>query len=165
MCFWLNCLHQVVDKTKNITEIPEWFAGSRLNYAENLLRCKDSNKTAIIECGTCVYVCVYACGCVCIRMCVRMWMRVYTYVCVCINNHIYIARGIFYVYIAIDWTWTEIKSYTYPQILVEFNLKYNVNLYILLNLENTLVTLSYLVIVFLRWRSRPQENIFSRVTR
>ena len=39
-----------MDKTKNITEIPEWFSGSRLNYAENLLRYKD-NKMAIIECG------------------------------------------------------------------------------------------------------------------
>lgn len=48
-----SCVPQVVDKTKNITEIPEWFRGSRLNYAENLLRCKD-NKTAIIECGMCL---------------------------------------------------------------------------------------------------------------
>ena len=36
--------------SKNITKIPEWFSGSRLNYAENLLQCKDK-KTAIIECG------------------------------------------------------------------------------------------------------------------
>ena len=46
--FWL--FSQVVDKAKNVTEIPEWFSGSRLNYAENLLRYKDG-KTAIIECG------------------------------------------------------------------------------------------------------------------
>ena len=39
-----------MDKAKNITEIPEWFSGSRLSYAENLLRYKD-NKMAIIECG------------------------------------------------------------------------------------------------------------------
>lgn len=32
---------EVVDKTKNISEIPEWFAGSRLNFAENLLRYRD----------------------------------------------------------------------------------------------------------------------------
>ena len=32
---------QVVDKTKNIAEIPEWFAGSKLNYAENLLKYRD----------------------------------------------------------------------------------------------------------------------------
>ena len=50
---------QVVDKGKNITEIPEWFSGSRLNYAENLLRCKD-NKTAIIECGESVVIVVDA---------------------------------------------------------------------------------------------------------
>ena len=40
----------MVDISKNIAEIPEWFCGSRLNYAENLLRYKD-NRTAIIECG------------------------------------------------------------------------------------------------------------------
>ena len=45
-----NFLLQVVDTSKNITEIPEWFRGSRLNYAENLLRYNDK-KTAIIECG------------------------------------------------------------------------------------------------------------------
>lgn len=48
-----------MDKTKKITDIPEWFSGSRLNYAENLLRYKDS-KTAIIECGVCVFVCVHS---------------------------------------------------------------------------------------------------------
>jgi len=31
-------------------EVPEWFHGSRLNYAENLLQYKDQ-RTAIIECG------------------------------------------------------------------------------------------------------------------
>ncbi|XP_033627620.1 acetoacetyl-CoA synthetase-like [Asterias rubens] len=31
----------VVDKDKGIAEIPEWFSGSRLNYAENLLRYTD----------------------------------------------------------------------------------------------------------------------------
>lgn len=32
---------EVVDKSKGIAEIPEWFPGSRLNYAENLLRFRD----------------------------------------------------------------------------------------------------------------------------
>ena len=35
---------------KRMNEIPEWFKGSRLNFAENLLRC-DKDKVAIIECG------------------------------------------------------------------------------------------------------------------
>jgi hypothetical protein len=34
-------LLQVVDESKSITDIPEWFHGSRLNYAENLLRFRD----------------------------------------------------------------------------------------------------------------------------
>ncbi|XP_064620174.1 acetoacetyl-CoA synthetase-like [Lineus longissimus] len=32
---------QVVDENKRIDEVPEWFHGSRLNYAENMLRCDD----------------------------------------------------------------------------------------------------------------------------
>lgn len=32
---------EVIDKTKGIAEIPEWFPGSLLNYAENLLRFRD----------------------------------------------------------------------------------------------------------------------------
>lgn len=32
---------QVIDKTKGIADIPEWFSGSRLNFAENLLKYKD----------------------------------------------------------------------------------------------------------------------------
>ncbi|CAH1801308.1 unnamed protein product [Owenia fusiformis] len=32
---------QVIDKNANISEIPRWFTGSRLNYAENLLRWND----------------------------------------------------------------------------------------------------------------------------
>lgn len=31
----------VVDSTKNISDIPKWFKGARLNYAENLLRYQD----------------------------------------------------------------------------------------------------------------------------
>ena len=59
-------LSQVVDNTKNIAEIPEWFSGSRLNYAENLLRYKD-NKTAIIECGMCSLVSSPLCICIVFR--------------------------------------------------------------------------------------------------
>jgi len=32
---------EVIDKTKSIADIPEWFAGSQLNYAENILRHRD----------------------------------------------------------------------------------------------------------------------------
>ena len=82
-----------MDKTKNITEIPEWFAGSRLNYAENLLRCKDSNKTAIIECGMCVYV--YVCVCVCAYACVCI------HACVCVLTIIYTLLEASFMYICI----------------------------------------------------------------
>ncbi|XP_038056888.1 acetoacetyl-CoA synthetase-like [Patiria miniata] len=39
---------QVVDREKNISDIPEWFAGSRLNFAENLLRYTDE-RVALYE--------------------------------------------------------------------------------------------------------------------
>lgn len=41
------CLFQVVDTSKSIADIPEWFKGSRLNYAENLLKHKDNDKIAL----------------------------------------------------------------------------------------------------------------------
>eukprot|EP00121_Abeoforma_whisleri_P007921 Awhi_evm1s7248 len=41
---------QVVDKSKNISEIPEWFHGARLNYAEQALRWDDDG-VAIISTG------------------------------------------------------------------------------------------------------------------
>lgn len=37
---------QVIDKELNIADIPTWFSGARLNFAENLLRCEE-NKVAI----------------------------------------------------------------------------------------------------------------------
>lgn len=40
-----------MDITKNITEIPEWFKGCQLNYAENLLEDKDDNSIAMITHG------------------------------------------------------------------------------------------------------------------
>lgn len=38
---------QVVDTSKGVADVPEWFRGSRLNYAENLLRHKDPDKAAL----------------------------------------------------------------------------------------------------------------------
>ena len=36
----------VINMSKRIDEIPKWFEGAKLNYAENLLRYPDDNKTA-----------------------------------------------------------------------------------------------------------------------
>ncbi|XP_014664881.1 PREDICTED: acetoacetyl-CoA synthetase-like [Priapulus caudatus] len=41
---------KVVDTSKNISEIPEWFEGARLNYAENLLK-HDGNRVAVYSTG------------------------------------------------------------------------------------------------------------------
>ncbi|XP_038646222.1 acetoacetyl-CoA synthetase [Scyliorhinus canicula] len=38
---------EVIDRTKGIADVPEWFRGSRLNYAENLLKHKDDDKVAL----------------------------------------------------------------------------------------------------------------------
>ncbi|XP_076853959.1 LOW QUALITY PROTEIN: acetoacetyl-CoA synthetase [Brachyhypopomus gauderio] len=38
---------EVVDVSKRISDVPEWFKGSRLNYAENLLQHKDQDKIAL----------------------------------------------------------------------------------------------------------------------
>ncbi|XP_072658254.1 acetoacetyl-CoA synthetase isoform X1 [Canis lupus baileyi] len=38
---------EVVDMTKGIADIPEWFKGSRLNYAENLLQHKENDRVAL----------------------------------------------------------------------------------------------------------------------
>ncbi|XP_060049255.1 acetoacetyl-CoA synthetase isoform X2 [Erinaceus europaeus] len=38
---------EVVDISKGIADVPEWFRGSRLNYAENLLKHKDNDKVAL----------------------------------------------------------------------------------------------------------------------
>ena len=42
---------EVVDTSKNIAEILEWFHGCRMNYAENLLKHQGGGKTAIITYG------------------------------------------------------------------------------------------------------------------
>ena len=34
-----------------MSEIPEWFSGCWLNYAENLLKHPDDSKVAFITCG------------------------------------------------------------------------------------------------------------------
>ncbi|KAM9822957.1 acetoacetyl-CoA synthetase [Syngnathus typhle] len=39
--------HQVVDTSKRISDVPEWFSGARLNYAENLLKHADEDKVAL----------------------------------------------------------------------------------------------------------------------
>ncbi|XP_069476222.1 acetoacetyl-CoA synthetase isoform X2 [Ambystoma mexicanum] len=43
-----SCLYdEVVDRSMGIEKAPEWFKGSRLNYAENLLKHKENDKVAI----------------------------------------------------------------------------------------------------------------------
>ena len=36
----------VINMSQKINEIPKWFEGAKLNYAENLLRYPDDNKIA-----------------------------------------------------------------------------------------------------------------------
>ncbi|XP_073322818.1 acetoacetyl-CoA synthetase [Pagrus major] len=38
---------EVVDVSKRISDVPEWFKGARLNYAENLLKHADQDKVAL----------------------------------------------------------------------------------------------------------------------
>ncbi|XP_033828943.1 acetoacetyl-CoA synthetase [Periophthalmus magnuspinnatus] len=38
---------EVVDTSKKISDVPEWFRGARLNYAENLLKHADQDKVAL----------------------------------------------------------------------------------------------------------------------
>lgn len=38
---------QVVDVSKRISDVPEWFKGTRLNYAENLLKHAHQDKVAL----------------------------------------------------------------------------------------------------------------------
>lgn len=40
-------VYQVVDTSKRISDVPEWFKGARLNYAENLLKHPDQDKVAL----------------------------------------------------------------------------------------------------------------------
>ncbi|XP_015666194.1 acetoacetyl-CoA synthetase isoform X2 [Protobothrops mucrosquamatus] len=38
---------EVIDPSKGVTDVPEWFKGSRLNYAENLLKHEENDKIAL----------------------------------------------------------------------------------------------------------------------
>ena len=49
---------QVVDTSKKISDIPEWFCDCRLNFAENLLKHPEDDKVAIITCGECEIILV-----------------------------------------------------------------------------------------------------------
>uniref|UniRef100_UPI003AADA494 acetoacetyl-CoA synthetase isoform X2 n=1 Tax=Centroberyx gerrardi TaxID=166262 RepID=UPI003AADA494 len=42
-----NKYEEVVDVSKRISDVPEWFKGARLNYAENLLKHTDQDKVAL----------------------------------------------------------------------------------------------------------------------
>jgi acetoacetyl-CoA synthetase len=41
----------VLDRSDKMDDIPVWFKESRLNFAENLLWCRRSDKTAIVATG------------------------------------------------------------------------------------------------------------------
>lgn len=43
----------MVDTSKGIADVPEWFRGSRLNYAENLLRHKENDRAALYVASEC----------------------------------------------------------------------------------------------------------------
>ncbi|CAG8783814.1 36985_t:CDS:2, partial [Racocetra persica] len=52
---YTNIIHsapyeQVVE-SKPMNKLPAWFSGARLNFAQNLLWCRDGNRTAIISAG------------------------------------------------------------------------------------------------------------------
>ncbi|XP_068099906.1 acetoacetyl-CoA synthetase isoform X1 [Hyperolius riggenbachi] len=43
-----SCMYdEVIDRSKGVSDVPEWFHGSRINYAENLLKHKDNDKIAL----------------------------------------------------------------------------------------------------------------------
>ncbi|KAL1921442.1 uncharacterized protein VTP21DRAFT_11158 [Calcarisporiella thermophila] len=42
---------KVIDESAPMDSLPEWFTGARLNFAENLLWCKEADRTALIQCG------------------------------------------------------------------------------------------------------------------
>lgn len=46
-CVLCGCVFQVVDVSKRISDVPEWFKGAQLNYAENLLKHADQDKVAL----------------------------------------------------------------------------------------------------------------------
>jgi acetoacetyl-CoA synthetase len=50
----------VVDNAALPPDNPAWFAQARLNWAENMLRCRSSEKTALVEASTSVLEICYA---------------------------------------------------------------------------------------------------------
>lgn len=46
-CVYFMGVNEVVDVSKRISDVPEWFKGARLNYAENLLKHADQDKVAL----------------------------------------------------------------------------------------------------------------------
>lgn len=46
-CVYLMGVCEVVDVSMRISDVPEWFKGARLNYAENLLKHADQDKVAL----------------------------------------------------------------------------------------------------------------------
>lgn len=53
------CFYQVVDVSKRISDVPEWFKGARLNYAENLLKHADHDKVALYAASMYIHLRVY----------------------------------------------------------------------------------------------------------
>lgn len=45
---------EILDTSARLDQVPEWFRGARLNFAENLLWCTSVDKIAIIATGTLV---------------------------------------------------------------------------------------------------------------
>lgn len=43
---------KVVDMTKKPSDNPAWFPDVKVNWAENMLWCRDENKVALIEAST-----------------------------------------------------------------------------------------------------------------
>lgn len=42
---------RVLDTSKRLDEIPKWFMDARLNFAENLLWCRSTEKVALVATG------------------------------------------------------------------------------------------------------------------
>lgn len=45
--------NHVVDESVNISENPPWFTEARVNWAENMLHCRSSDKVALIQASLC----------------------------------------------------------------------------------------------------------------
>ena len=58
----------MIDVNKRVSDVPEWFKGARLNYAENLLKHTDLDQVALYASSKnthsyplCVFFCYMAC--------------------------------------------------------------------------------------------------------